>query len=279
MTCTGDAVIHSWIDGRKQINIYNQDGQIVETHPSPHICTVSKCIFNTKDKDMSGEMVDMNINNTEYIVTSCEYCGLFLINRQNGTQTHAFRIDSLLQVVKTWPSYLCKGPDQTLLASSRYRFQRLLHVFDCDNPESITFKEHITFPDNIQSKYHGTFQHYDESSVPGGLAIVTYSDIHYIGAISLETRQLVWRVQGEVEGKMCCPVGVTSDGAGRIYVADGFNGRVLILRSRDGRVIQVLNLGLYFIYRIAWRPTQPHLMLLCRPRKGDEYHVSLYDVE
>ncbi len=222
-------------------------------------------------------MVALNTNNTEYIVTSCRGCGIFLINRQNGTQTHAFKKDRLLHL-KTLPCYLCKGPDQTLLTSSSYRFQNLLHVFDYSNHGSITFKEHITFPDNIQSNYVG-FIHYDESSMPGGLVIVTYLDSHYIGAMSLTTRHLVWRVQGEVEGKMCDPRGVTSDGVGRIYVADGNNGRIIILRARDGCVMQVLNLGLYCIWQVAWRPTQPHLMLYCVPKKGSGFHVSMYDVE
>ncbi len=274
MTSSGDAVIHSWTDGRKQIHIYTLDGQIVETHPSPHICTHSE--FDTKEKDRSGDMAAVNINNTEYIATSCPLCGIFLLNRQTDAHTHAFKNQPFW--LKTKPVFPCQGPDQRLLSCSCYLPQRLIHVFDYSNPESITFKEHITFPDKIDSEYNGRVC-YDESSVSGGQIVVTYTDIHYVGAMSLKTKQLVWRVQGEVAGKMCDPRGVTSDGTGRIYVADGFNGRVLILRARDGKVIQVLDLGVYWIWAVAWRPTQPHLMLYCRPKKGDGWHVSLFDVE
>ena len=274
MTSGGDAVIHSWTDGRKQINIYNLDGQIVETHPSPHICTHSE--YNTKEKDLSGSMVAVNVNNTQHIALSCKFCGIFLLNRQNNAHTKAFKKQPYW--IKTQPVFPCQGPNHRLLTSSCNLPQRLIHVFEYSNPASITFKEHITFPDKIDSECTSRVC-YDESSVSGGRIVVTYTDIHYIGAMSLKTKQLAWRVQGEVAGKKCRPCGVTSDGMGRIYVADSFNGRVLILRARDGQVIQVLDLGLYLIEEIAWRPTQPHLMLCCQPKKGHDIHVSLYNVE
>ena len=305
MTSTGDVVIHSWIDGRKRINIYNQDGQIIETHPSPHICTRTQ--YNTKEKDQSGCMAALNINNTEYICTSCPRCGIFLLNRHTGSFTHAFEnqcknpdqrlptksaytFQKLLHVFKytkpdsmtfndllPYPAFVCMGPDWRLLTCSG-NSPHLIHVYDYSNPGSITLKEQITFPDEIESKSTGRLC-YDESSVPGGLVIVTHYDIHYIAAMSLKTQQLVWRVQGEVLSKVCDPWGVTTDGMGRIYVADGDNGRVLILRASDGLVIQVLDLGLYFIGGVAWRPTQPHLMMYCRPEKGDEPYVHLFNVE
>ncbi len=75
MTSTGDAVIHSWIDGRKEINVYNMDGQIVETHPSPHVC--NHPYYGTKEKDKSGYMLTENLNDVEYIFTSCDWCGIF----------------------------------------------------------------------------------------------------------------------------------------------------------------------------------------------------------
>lgn len=38
MTRDGRAVVHSWIDGRKLIKVYNSEGEVVETHASPHTC-------------------------------------------------------------------------------------------------------------------------------------------------------------------------------------------------------------------------------------------------
>ncbi len=273
MTFTGDAVIHSWIDGRKLINIYNMDGQSVETHPSPHICTDPH--YSKKVKDKSGYMLTVNIDNTEHIVTSCDWCGIFILSRENNSYNYAFKNKG--SKLHTYPGLLCKGPGKMLLAKAAYKPQNMVHVFDYSNSGSITFKRSITFPDKTESKYSGIVWY--DHSVPGGLVIITYPDIHYIAAMSLETLQLVWRVQGEVAGKLCYPKDVTSDGQGKIYVADGPHGRVLILRARDGQVIQVIDLGLHFIYRLAWRPTQPHLMLFCVPKQGDDYHVSLYSTD
>ncbi len=199
----------------------------------------------------------------------------FFVNRKCGSCSHIFKNQNPSFEIK--PGLLCKGPGQTLFAKAAYRPQNIIHMFDYSNPDSITFVETITFPDKTDSKYSGIVW-YDDS-VPGGLIIITYPDINYIAAMRLETRQLAWRVQGQVAGKMCYPKDVTSDGAGRIYVADGPHGRILILRAEDGRVIKVIALGLHFIYRLAWRPTQPHVMLFCIPKKGDDYHVSLYNVE
>ncbi len=37
----GDAIVHSWVGDRKEISIYNSHGEIIENHPSPHVCKSS----------------------------------------------------------------------------------------------------------------------------------------------------------------------------------------------------------------------------------------------
>ncbi len=62
-------------------------------------------------------------------------------------------------------------------------------------------------------------------------------------------------------------------------MADGFNSRILILAARDGRVLQTVQLDLYCVLDIGWRDTQPHLMLFCWPREGEEFHIGLLNVD
>ncbi len=50
----------------------------------------------------------------------------------------------------------------------------------------------------------------------------------------------VWQLKGKVLGKWIEPRGVSSDSEGRVYVADGKNGRVLLLNGHKGQVIQEL---------------------------------------
>ncbi len=126
--------------------------------------------------------------------------------------------------------------------------------------------DQILFPDSMDSSRRTTFIYCDESAFPEGLLIATYNDIHYIAAFRLARRQLVWRLQGEVHGKSLDPRDVTSDHKGRVYVADGLNGRILILKALSGEIMQVVDLGLNGIVMVSWfedkgRGSMEHLML------------------
>ncbi len=170
------------------------------------------------------------------------------------------------------------------MCQSGYVPENLIHVFEYEPPGAYTCVDQIIYPDSMDSKYRTTFIHCDTSVFPKGLVIVTYADIHYIAALSLMDKQLVWRVQGKVGGKLCDPRDVTSDQQGRVYVADGLNGRIIILRAMDGSVLQAVDLGHYGIVMIAWKQRRnvresPSLMLYCLPKKEAGWHVSAFHID
>ncbi len=182
---------------------------------------------------------------------------------------------------KIQPTSICLGPHNTVICQSRYVFENLIHVFTYDNPHVFKGLDQILFPDSMDSSRRTTFIYCDESVFPEGLLIATYNDIHYIAAFRLARRQLVWRLQGEVEGKSLDPRDVTSDHKGRVYVADGLNGRILILKALSGEILQVVDLGLNGIVMVSWfedkgSGSTEHLMLYCLPDKQVKWHISCY---
>ena len=60
-------------------------------------------------------------------------------------------------------------------------------------------------------------------------------------AVTLPRKQKSgWKLSGDIKGKCINPQGMCHDDAGRLYVADGKNDRVLVLDSLTGRVLQIL---------------------------------------
>ncbi len=83
----------------------------------------------------------------------------------------------------------------------------------------------------------------------------------------------VWKLQGEVLGKVINPWGVSCDSEGRVFVADGVNRRVLLLNGYTGEVIQQLlqNDGLGLVYRVCCL-SNPHQLL------AEHGSLSLYNI-
>ncbi len=271
-TNEGHAVVHSWISGQKQLDIYDKDGHILESYPSPHNCNDQR--YKSQQDDQSGEILAISFNNKKSIAASCELCGIFFLTRETGNTISSCDLSKMRQ--KFLPGPMCQKSENTFISLATNEHK--INIFDCSTQNSIKVTEEISMPDNVDTNKVG-FLCYDSDVIPGGLLIVTYNDIHYISATSIDTKKLHWRVKGEIAEKLCQPWGVCTDNKGRIYVADGYNGRVIVLRARDGKVLQILNLGLHGICYIAWSDTQPHLILYCWPRKGDNAHVSFYNVE
>ncbi len=161
-------MVHGWIDGEKVINIYNAEGGLVESYPSPHMCQDSR--NNPEQKDTSGYIVAVKTNRSmtnsgvtnrsvtnrgltnsgvtnrnsqkdssdELLAISCTYCGIYLFDRHAGLVTHSFQPQPLW--VKTMPTTLCVGPDNTLISQSCYQYRHMLHVFTHNSDNAITLQ-------------------------------------------------------------------------------------------------------------------------------------------
>ena len=73
----------------------------------------------------------------------------------------------------------------------------------------------------------------------GVYVVVTSMDEFCVRAIHLESGSQVWELQGQVDGHLLLPGGVSADMQGHIYIADTTNRRLLVVNIA-GHVVQSL---------------------------------------
>ena len=91
----------------------------------------------------------------------------------------------------------------------------------------------------------------------------------------------VWQLKGEVLGKKINPDGVSSDSEERVYVADRFNSRVLVVNGNTGEVIQELlqDAGLGWVQNVCCMSNPNQLIVHhCPPPRYNTPTLSLYNM-
>ena len=88
-----------------------------------------------------------------------------------------------------------------------------------------------------------------------------------IAALYPVTGAVLWEFTQDVEGMILYPRGLSCDDDGQIYVADGFNERLVLLNGKNGDLLQVLlrNEETCWIYDISWTNSPPQITVLCGP--------------
>ncbi len=122
----------------------------------------------------------------------------------------------------------------------------------------------------------------------GPLLFTTHDEEYAIRATHLQSGHTQWQVKDQVDGKKCHPRGLCH-GAGRLYVADGFNKRILVLDAATGHFIQSIELPqTRCVWDVAWSKQQPHLVVLQKIYKdyNDEeedddevYHINYFNIQ
>ena len=104
--------------------------------------------------------------------------------------------------------------------------------------------------------------------------VKSHGDPGEIWAISCEDGEVVWRVQGKVEGKKINPWGLLLFG-GAVLVADYCNNRILVLDPSHGSCIKTIQPpGFRYIYNLGLYNTQI-VMLHGFPRR----EISFFNVK
>ncbi len=101
--------------------------------------------------------------------------------------------------------------------------------------------------------------------VGGALAVTDGASGYKLSMFSLNSGLLLWSVGGEdvrvqrvkVAGVEWWPKGVCSDNRGRLYLADYYNNRIIVLSAASGLVLQVMQGWEEWVAGRKWRQTFP----------------------
>ena len=232
--------------------IYTAGGQYKNT--LPHVCKHEKNIT----------ILALNIQGQEYLCVACANEGcykIYTINIKNGKVGVAYQRDG------HYPSHMCTGQPGVLYVSHSAGKGQFLEL-DCSRlPFTHTGK-------TIQSGMEKMLDMcYSSHPQPGMLIFTQWNPATHVRAVSVDTSQPLWEIKGgdTISG----PQGVTPTNSGCIILADGRKNMLVVLRSRDGKVIKthhVDNCGLACHPHLITNETQ---LVLYYHGKG---YISLFKI-
>ncbi len=161
------------------------------------------------------------IGNIEYVVTSCLEC-----HEMN------LRDPLTLQAVTTYKMMnlgsMCLGPQGILFAmQSMIGGKTVLGYAISTTGLNNTF----SIRTNMEQIYAMCYLHYNSALV------LTDWESNTIQAIDVNSGNIVWKITGVIDGKLCCPCGVVAMHTGEVVVADGTNGRLILLDGLTGELL------------------------------------------
>ncbi len=166
------------------------------------------------------------------------------------------------------PDYMCHGPNNTILACDHTTGSCQVAEFHFTNDHTLTLSRLI----EVQGNPPVAAVCYLETT-QGPLLFTSNWEGHTIHATHLQSGHTQWQVQGQVDGKECEPRGLCY-GAGRLYVADGYNQRILVLDAATGGFIQSIVLPpTGSVADVAWSEQQPHLVVQQVTKDSDEKYT------
>ncbi len=259
---TGDIVIY----GKETestppaLYIYTAGGQY--KNKLPHVCKHEEEIY----------LLALNIQGQEYLSVACKSppheggCGqIYTINIKTGKVAVAYQRDG------HYPAHMCTGQPGVLYVHDSLNVKdRPILELDCSQlPFTHTGR-------TIQSGMETMFDMCYSSHPQPGMLIFTSQSAKHVRAVSVDSSQPLWEMRGgDTIGH---PHGVTPTNNGCIILADGNKNKLVVIRSRDGKVINthhVDNCDLVYVPHLINNETQ--LALFCR-YKGKE-SIALFEVK
>ncbi len=216
---TGDIVLY----GRRTeatptaLYIYTAGGQYKNT--LPHVCKHEKNI----------SLLTLNIQDQEYLCVACMNppsqggCGqIYTINIKNGKKDVAYQRDG------HYPAHMCTGQPGVMYVRHGVVGVPILEL-DCSQlPFTHTGR-------TIQSGMENMSDMCYSSHPQPGVLIFTFNHTNHVRAVSVDTSQPLWEIRGgDTIGH---PHGVTPTNNGCIILADGRGKKLVVIRSRDGKVL------------------------------------------
>ncbi len=230
--------------------IFSAGGQYKRT--IPHVCKHEERI----------NILAMNTQGQEYLCVSCRNDGcdkIFAINMKNDSVHVAYQWDG------HYPAQMCTGPPGVMYVHCAGK-SPILHL-DCSR---MPFTHTRTIESGMEYMYDMCF-----SSHPQPMLIFSDYGPTHVRAVSVDTSQPLWEIKGgDTIGN---PLGVTPANNGCIILADGNKNKLVVLRSRDGKVLNthhIENCGVAYHPHLINNDTQ---VVLYYHYQGKGY-ISLFKI-
>ncbi len=212
------------------------------------------------------------IQGSQYVAISCGDPGscfeIYLLDTQTRKATSAYKASNL------YPGKMCVGEQGTLYAENlKCSPKEAKQVVKLDIRDKL-FKDTGHRVNSGMETIYG--MHYTSTGAQKML-IFSYWGTNTLQAVNAESGTVIWKVQGEVAGKLCDPHGITSTKEGHVIIADGDNCRLLVLNAGSGELINTHDL------RECDGAVEPHLinndkeMVLWYRYQGKE-HIAYYNI-
>ncbi len=222
----------------KSLHVYVFTGEALEHKiikaPCNHICRISQLV----------------LGGIELVAVACEECSdIKLIQlpsahsdeAEQGTERDSSSWEeefpqptARFASPKFSPSNICTGESERLLVFSRRGSHPVVLELDCSSGNVLEFAKPVEVGMKVTRGFCYAF-------TEKRLAVL--SDTNIIRAVSCDTGDTVWEVKGEMDRAECNPTGLAfCDSTKTLYSCDGYNHRVLVLDSTDGKHVQTISL-------------------------------------
>ncbi len=165
------------------------------------------------------------------------------------------------------PANMVKGPEGTIIVSNRLLERREVHLFD-------TSSTVFTLQETLETSVAPRTICYHNTGSMGDLVVTSDPFLGKISATGLQNKQLEWRLEGEVQGKIVQANQMRSGPNGQLFIADGINQRIITLDGSTGLILQVLELPqLGGIYGVEYSIFQYTTKYYCIAQKGTKQSI------
>ncbi len=210
-------------------------------------------------------LMALNINQEEYLCVSCFSDGcdkIYALRVRDGEVSVAYHRDG------HYPAQMCTGQ------------AGVIYVHHCkkgdDSPVLELDCSSLPFTHTGRTIQSGMAAMYDMkySSHPQPMLIFT-DNTGIIRAVSVGGGEPLWELTGDVAGMPCEPHGIAITTQGQIIIADGWNKRLLVLRARDGKVINMHHIDNCGVAQDPHLINNDQQLVLLYVYKG-KYYINLY---
>ncbi len=244
-----------------EVHVYDKQGELQTSQKLPCDC--------------DGEthaLLEVTLNSHRYLAISCrERREIWLYSFTTQSFRSVYSDPSKRGPV---PGPMCHGPNNTILSVDVTEGSSSVAELHFTSEDTLTLSRLIP----VQGDKNDIDAVCYAETTQGPLLFTTHLGEYAICATHLQSGHTQWQDQFQVDGKKCDPRGICH-GAGRLYVADGINKRILVLDAATAGFIQSIELSQTLaVWDVAWSDQQPHLVVL-QGIDDDSYHIKYYNIE